>query len=146
MNNLIVHNFLPALLLPTRITSKSATVIDHIYYYIGRNSKKNLKLISGNFFSDLSDHLPNFAILVNISNKPNMQDRPLIRLYNEKNKHTFQNALSQVNWQNILYLVDDVNICYNNFICEVKKCYESSFPLTRLSRRAYKDKKWFSKV
>ena len=42
LNNLLVHNFFPALLLPTRITSNSAAVIDHIYYYQGTNSKKSI--------------------------------------------------------------------------------------------------------
>ena len=39
LNNLLLYNFLPVLLLPTRITRKTATLIDHIYYYEGNNKK-----------------------------------------------------------------------------------------------------------
>src|SRR5215469_12807791 len=33
LDSLLVHNFLPKLICPTRITPKTATLIDHIYYY-----------------------------------------------------------------------------------------------------------------
>ena len=35
LNNLILHNFMPVILFPTRISTKSATLIDHIYYFEG---------------------------------------------------------------------------------------------------------------
>ena len=54
--------------MPTRITDTSATIIDHIYYYKGRGKHPgaagDLKMISGNLLCDLSDHLPNFTILM----------------------------------------------------------------------------------
>ena len=51
-----------------------------------------------------------------------------------------------MNWQCLFsYNDQDVNECYNLFISVIKNVYEQSFPLTRLSRRASKDKKWFSK-
>ncbi|MGK2862648.1 MAG: RNA-directed DNA polymerase [Chitinophagaceae bacterium] len=143
LNNLLIHNFLPTLLLPTRITQHSATLIDHIYFYQGQ-SVKDLRLSSGNIFSDLSDHLPNFAILSKISVNRTLCDRPLIRLYTDKNKHIFQQCLVNTDWGNLLYLNDDVNDCYNIFISTIKNYYEQSFPLTRMSRRASKDKKWIT--
>jgi len=33
MNMLITNNFIPIIVMPTRITDHSATIIDHIYYY-----------------------------------------------------------------------------------------------------------------
>ena len=41
----IMHNCLPLILLPTRATSKSATLIDHILYYEGCNNKKRSQSI-----------------------------------------------------------------------------------------------------
>jgi len=46
VNILLANNFLPVIIMPTRITSffttTSATVIDHIYYYEGKNVKKEI--------------------------------------------------------------------------------------------------------
>ena len=96
LNNLIVHNFLPTILLPTRVTNTTSTVIDHIYYYRGRKRKQEPRLSSGNFYSDLSDHLPNFLILSNVNSRVNFSDRPLIRLHTNKNKNNFQNGLQLI--------------------------------------------------
>ena len=145
LNNLIIHSFLPSILFPTRVTKNSSTLIDHIYYYQGCKRKNELKLFSGNLFSDLSDHLPSFIILSNIKSKRNLANRPLIRLYNDKNKKQFQDSLLLVNWQNTLYDNDNVNESYNSFVSIIKQLYENNFPLTRISRHAYEDKEWVTK-
>ena len=46
--------------MPTRITHKSATLIDHIYYYEGLNKCDTISVESGNLLTDISDHLPNY--------------------------------------------------------------------------------------
>ena len=65
---LILNTFLPSILLPTRVTPKSATLIDHIYYNLCSKINIDAKIISGNFLQDLSDHLPNYFILHNEKN------------------------------------------------------------------------------
>ena len=145
LNNLLVNNCLPMLLMPTRITEKSATLIDHIYYYQGGNSKRELKIISGNIFSDISDHLPNFILLACTGGKINYACRPHIRLYTVKNKSKFAQMLGNIDWSTKLYNNEDVNYCYDLFIEEINRCFNASFPLTRLSRKAYHDKKWITK-
>ena len=37
LNTLILNNCMPTIILPTRITKNSSTLIDHIYYYQGRH-------------------------------------------------------------------------------------------------------------
>ena len=64
VNTLLVHNFLPTVIMPTRITTKSATLINHIYYNEGKNNTKNIHAKSGNLLNDLTDHLPNYTILM----------------------------------------------------------------------------------
>ena len=80
LNILVANNFLPVLLMPTRITQTSATLIDHIYYYQGSNSKLDWKSTSGSLFSDLSDHLSHFVNLSNNVKKKQISNRPMIRL------------------------------------------------------------------
>jgi len=55
--------------MPTRITSKSATLIDHIYFYEGKSKHDNLFIKSGNLLQDISDHLPNYTLILNEKNK-----------------------------------------------------------------------------
>ena len=38
MKHVLLHGFVPVIVMPTRITSRSATLIDHIYYYGGNNN------------------------------------------------------------------------------------------------------------
>ena len=49
--------FFSLILRPTRITSHSASLIDNIFTKSFYND-----IVSGLFFTDVSDHLPNFAI------------------------------------------------------------------------------------
>jgi len=144
LNNLLLNNCLPVLLLPTRLTHKSSTLIDHLYYYEGCNSKKELNISSGNIFYDISDHLPNFVILSNCKNKINISHRPMIRLFTAKNKTIFHQKLVTVDWQNILYSGSDVNICYNRFLSVVQNIMNDAFPYVCQSRRAFKDKIWIT--
>ena len=47
--------------------------------------------------TDMSDHFANFIILhSNIKSKET--DRPMVRIYSEQNKNTFQKLLGDVNW------------------------------------------------
>ena len=56
-----------------------------------------MQIASGNLMTDMSDHFANFIILhSNIKSKET--DRPMIRIYSERNKHTFLNLLGEVNW------------------------------------------------
>jgi len=60
VNNLLLNNFLPIIIMPTQITDSSATFVDYIYYYDDSNSKRNVNIKSGNLWCDLTDHLPNY--------------------------------------------------------------------------------------
>ena len=58
LENLLSHNFMPQITLPTRITEKIATLIDNIL--INNNV---LNCISRNLTASISDHLPQFIVL-----------------------------------------------------------------------------------
>ena len=57
-------NMLPFITLPTRVTSRSKTLIDNIY-----SNSTNTNIISGNLTSTVSDHLPQFSILPDFNRK-----------------------------------------------------------------------------
>ena len=130
IETLLEHNFQPVICIPTRITDNSATIIDHINVRIPKHQIHN-KISSGNLISDISDHLPNFFIidLESITTK----ERPLIRLYNEKNIKNFK--------RNIQYeppLIphprsNNPNIILAEFTHNLNKLLNKYLPLIRIS-------------
>ena len=57
---ILSHNFMPQITLPTRVTGRTATLIDNILI----NSYEN-KCTSGNITTSFSYHLPQFLIIEN---------------------------------------------------------------------------------
>ena len=49
LDTVTTNNIIPVQILPTRITSKSSTLIDHIYYYEDKLHKES-KIKCGNFW------------------------------------------------------------------------------------------------
>lgn len=138
-NTVLTQNFLPLITLPTRVTHNTISLIDNILYKIDRNSAAD-ELISGNIFCDISDHLPNFTLLKR--KKPqSKENRPMVRIYGEKNTQKFKSAMNEVNW-NELYNKNNPNEALEMFYTHYSKNFHTCFPLKRLSKKRSKDKKW----
>ena len=134
------NNFIPYISTPTRITDTSATLIDHIFT---KPKHHSAAILAGNLISDLSDHLPNFLTWEDTSCAPS-NNRPLTRLFSDKNKGKFRQHLDSVDWHHIL-TGDDADSSSGAFYNEVNSAISSCFPLVRLSKRRSKDKKWITK-
>jgi hypothetical protein len=96
---LLNNNFQPIMVIPTRITTKSSTLIDHINFFEG-NYRQRGTVHCGNILSDISDHLPNYLMLVPDCSKPK-QTQPMIRLFTDKAKMQFRNRLLDVDWNKV---------------------------------------------
>ena len=145
IDNLIINNFTPTVVMPTRITSKSATIIDHIYYT--NNGKSNFRdsLTAGNLWCDISDHLPNFLLLeCDKSVKYSMENRPFIRLHSLKNLERFRSLIDNIDWSNAYYYSSS-NEAYSYFHEKIKDCYIKCFPEVRMSRKCARDKMWITR-
>ena len=102
LDTLIVNNFTPVVVMPTRITDKSATLIDHIYYSDCSKRDTNNIITGGNLWCDLTDHLPNFAFLSNNRGaKYDYTRLPLVRLHSPKNIEEFVKSMNSINWNNL---------------------------------------------
>ena len=95
-NNLLLNNFLPIIIMPTRITDSSATLVDHIYYYDGSNSKRNVNIKSGNLWCHLTDYLSNYILILNkhIKIKQNVR---FVRIFSNSNIDKFKKLISATN-------------------------------------------------
>ena len=94
------------------------------------NHTINDEIESGNIFSNISDHLPNFIMIKsdkNSSNKSDENKRPFIRL---------QGITNVTN--------SDPNITLDMINTKYSQAYERSFPLVMISRKRIKDKKWIT--
>ena len=134
---LLSERFLPFITLPTRITSHSATCIDHIFV---RNPSNpiNSQILSGIFYCDISDHLPCFtSIKLASTNTP--VNRPKVRIFSEKNCGIFKARINGIKWDDVY--VDNID-WYQSFIAKVKQAYECAFPLVTVSRKRMHDKPW----
>ena len=143
IDNLLIHNILPTIVMPTRITEKTATVIDHIYYYMGNSVSSDYSVKCGNLWCDITDHLPNYFLLLSNQNKGNSIARPFVRIFSKSNIEQFIKTVRDVDW-NPVYQSTDVNNGYAYFENKMVSAFNECFPRKRLSRKRMKDKKWIT--
>ena len=139
---LTANNFLPYILSPTRITDTSATCIDHIFIKLPLKHA-NSNIISGNILAEITDHLPNFIKIIGSTNTTKSSERPYTRIFSEANIEKFKTNLDTTDWHCLLSN-EDVNMASKDFYNHVIKTYNQCFPITRLSRKKNKDKKWMT--
>ena len=133
---------LPFITLPTRITDFSATCIDHIFVKPGGDVKQDIsEIYSGNFYCDISDHLPCFLSLKG-KNCSLKYTRPKTRIFGDRKCRKFVNMMESENWDDMFTQDTD---WYTKFIQIVREKFENSFPLVQVSRKRMKDKPWITK-
>ena len=142
-NLILSENFIPQITLPTRITDNSSTLIDHILLKFN-NHTLNEQLISGNIYSDITDHLPNFIFYGN-QRKNITRKRRYIRIHSENNINKFKEYLQEQDTWADFYEIDDCNKCFDKYINIINYGYKKYFPLKIVSRKREKDKKWITK-
>ena len=108
-----------------------------------RKIKSHQSILSGNLYSDITDHLPNFALLSYPEKMP-PKPRPLIRVYNKKSTSEFLDSLKQQNWEQVCQ-EKDLNRGFNQFYKRYNELHNDKFPLKKLSRKKAKDKPWMNK-
>ena len=141
LETLLEYNFLPYICIPTRITDNSATIIDHINVRIPVQQIHN-KISSGNLINDISDHLPNYFIIDQEMNTT--RERPLIRLYNEKNIKHFKRNIQQEPLLLPHPRSNNSNTLLAEFNFNLNRLLNKYFPLIRLSRKKFKEKKYIT--
>ena len=120
-------SLLPQVILPTRITNISHTVIDNIFC-----STDFTSTMSGNILTAISDHLSQFLIIHN-QNKlaPNLYK--LVRDWSKFDSELFKHKLSELDWnQIILPLRSDVNLSFDRFYDTINSLLEESAPLKNI--------------
>ena len=133
------NEFLPLISRPTRITSTSATLIDNIF----TNNHDDLNCsLNGILVADISDHFPIFH--VNCSFTVEETDSCLVtRVYNEKNKQNFTQAISEVDWTEICN-IPDTQESFDIFHSKLISLHEKCFPKIKIRKKYSNRKPWLS--
>ena len=129
------YGFFPVILRPTRVGSRSATLIDHIW-----TDSTNLFRRSGIVLSDISDHFPvcsNFA--KNMKSDVGDGDCDLIRVTHRVNSPLNRASLAaeieRYDWGPVKDMIC-VNEAYNSFSDVISLLYDKHFPMkTKLVKR-----------
>ena len=134
------HNFLPRIVLPTRITDSSCTLIDHMFLKLSKKYR-DLDITAGNVFAEITDHLP---IFMSIRFKSTITTkRPMIRIINDRSLLNFKMKCSNFEWERLngmLHVDDKFNFLQDNLV----SAFNEAFPLVQKSRKRNKDKKWMT--
>ena len=118
------HAVLPNITKPTRVTKRSATLIDNIFC---NSLFTTQKILTGILYTDISDHFPVFHIDHSCDTK---QESNVIkrRTFNQCNLESFSSALKAHNWDHILSN-DDAQSAYTAFMNDYIQMYNTCFPL-----------------
>ena len=134
VDNLSSHSLYASIVKPTRITSKSATLIDNIF----TNNLANQT--SGILMSDISDHLPIFVSTdVNVYDKNASSVNIEIRDMSKHNVNVLKDKLSKVDWDEVCEN-DNANVQYNKFMDKFQELFEECIPKKVFKKRHGKNK------
>ena len=134
LENLLSHNFMPQITLPTRITEKTATLIDNIL--INNNV---LNCISGNITTSISDHLPQFIVLDSLlgTSTDESSFQFLYRSFKNFNEENFSNDINQINWT-FATENNDINLGFETLLRLIDKMLDKHAPVKKCIRKEQK--------
>ena len=150
-NSLQVNNFidslqsfflLPSISLPTRITDRSRTLIDNIFF-----TPSKYKPHSGNLLVGISDHLPQYLIFENFQTYKRHEVK-YYRKWKNFNNANFANDFNRVGWNDMLQLyANEPDLLFEKFFMEMNTLIDKHAPLTKLSNKQIKKgvKPWVTK-
>ena len=119
------NRFIPTINKPTRITKNTATLIDHIII----NNFKNIKIKTGIFITDISDHFPVFITAQKSLNQLPKKVKTKKRVIKDASLATYISLLSTTNWEPVLK-TKNTNEAYDKFYHIFECHYNEAFPIT----------------
>ena len=127
MNKLFLNGFYPHIDRPTRVTERSATLIDNIFTNV-----YDADMTSGVWIADIADHLPIYVTLppgINTAPCSGNNHRFISkRLYTSEKMENFKNQINECDWDQIL-ADGNTNDKYSKFIVKITELHDENFPL-----------------
>ncbi len=141
LNTFFNNNFIPTIIMPTRITHNTATLIDNLYL----KTKPHSNIKSGIIISDISDHLPIFLCVGNQNRCTKHPKTIITRQMSDGKLNQIKNELSRLNWDELNDM--NTNEAHNHFIDKVKEITDNIAPEKEIviSRKHSIKEKWMTK-
>ena len=131
------NSFIPLINKPTRVTDKSATLIDNIF----TNRLSDTNTLQGILATDISDHFPVFVIFTEIcQSNANKEEYIFKRSFSPVKISNFCQALGSTNWSDIFINILDPQEAFTHFHSYFVKLYNKFFPLKKV-KIGYKTRK-----
>jgi hypothetical protein len=122
LEGIFSHGFIPVITKPTRVTTSSATLIDHMYSNLITSSYH-----SGIIINDVADHFGTFCIYEGKS-KHISQPSSKHRSFSTKNIIKFKTLLNETDFEDVLN-IECPNLAYDTFLSKYLAAFNESFPL-----------------
>ena len=134
LDSLSSNMFLPYILLPTRISSNSKTLIDDIFSKFISN-----EVIAGNLTATISNHLPQFLIAPDIfCNPPPNKNSIFEKNWSKFNHENFILDYFDINWPNVLKLeMQNVDLSFINFYEAINAVLDKHVPYQKVKKYAF---------
>ena len=116
-------SLIPQIVLPTRVTGNSGTIIDNIFC-----SSDFVNVVSGNILTAISDHLSQFLIIKNQA-KVNTSLFREVRDWSKFDSDAFLATINSFDWKEILKTqLSDVNYSFNSFYDTINHLIDETAP------------------
>ena len=113
--------------MPTRVTSQSATIIDHIW-----SNNCPHSIFNGILYNKITDHFPVFSLYkhdeISISTRQVNRKVKMYRDFSTNNISNFRESLKNATWD-LTYVSDDASVAYTNFAMIFNALFGKHFPL-----------------
>ena len=126
---LSANGFRPLIYQPSRVSSKSATLIDNIFI-------NDIETYSngGNITTSISDHFPQFCLLDIFEKSSNPKEVKFGRTYKHFNQNEFENELKAINWNQILENKSS-DEAFEIFFKTIERLLDEMAPIRRLTKK-----------
>ena len=126
------NGLLPTIHQPTRVTTRTATIIDNIY----TNSFEH-ELVGGNILINIADHMSQFLPL----NKIHLDYKSCSYYehdYSKFNETKFTDEIKNEDWSFIEAQNSDANVKFDNFYTKLSSCAGKHAPLKKVTTKQLK--------
>lgn len=123
--------------IPTRISSSSATCIDHVFSDINPN---NIEVEVMN--TALSDHFGIFMSLPKIKINRTIKDKTKFRIFNEKNYDQFERFMLTTDWEKVYNYTMSADEASTNFFNKTAEIFNIVFPKKHLNKNKKSTPPW----
>ena len=139
INMMFANSLIPLINRPTRVTDKTATLIDNIF---SNNHNVDKTILQGNLTIEISDHYAQFHIM-EIAKSITKDEYILTRIKNESNMKKYFNLIETFDWNKVEQL-SDCNKAYECFSESLKNIYNDSFPVIKVKKRYINRLPWLT--